>query len=181
MSERTPDAAEDCLIIRHPQHPHETPPMIINDISHLFHGKMRSCASEGILSQHSARLILSMLAHHEGLRQTDLVRLTHMKAPTVSVLVKKMTAEGLLTNRVQFSDLRAARLYLTDKGREQHETTRATLRATDNILMRGFTTEETEQLKSMLCRMRDNLLSDLEISGLLRAAPAIDDDKEAQP
>ena len=77
------------LIERHPPCPGETAPMIINDISHLFHGKMRSVETEGVMSQHGARCILSALAHNEGLRQTDLVRITHMKPPTVSVTLRK--------------------------------------------------------------------------------------------
>ena len=160
--------ASDCLISRHPPHPQETPPMIINDISHLFHGKMRSTQTEGVLSQHGARMILSILSREEGLRQTDLVRMTHMKAPTISVLVKKMAAEGLLTHEIRFSDMRTVCLYLTDKGRQAHLVTHQALHTTDDILMQGFTEEETQLLKSMLCRMRNNLLTDLEQNGLLR-------------
>ena len=171
MSECHHEDAADRLIHRHPLPPHETPPMIINDISHLFHGKMRSTETEGILSQHGARMILGALFREGGLRQIDLVRITHMKAPSVSVIVKKMAAEGLLTHEVQISDLRAVRLHLTEKGRLAHEGTRKMLRSTDEIMMNGFTPEETEQLKALLCRVRENLLSDLDSNGLLSSAP----------
>ncbi|MBQ7338013.1 MAG: MarR family transcriptional regulator [Clostridia bacterium] len=181
MSEKKPTLRSDEHIIHlRPPRPHETPPMIINDISHLFHGKMRSMETEGIMSQHGARMIAYELSRREGLRQIDLVRLTHMKAPTVSVIVKKMAAEGLLTHEVQFSDLRSIRLYLTEKGRALHETTRRSLRSTDEIMMAGFTEEEAQQLKAMLCRVRDNLLSDLESNGLLRPASTLDE-KEDTP
>ena len=170
------------VLIRRPQPVHETPPMIINDISHLFHGKMRSVQTEGLLSQHGARMILATLAHHRGLRQTDLVRLTHMKAPTISVLIKKMEAEGLVTGTVLEDDQRAVRLQLTEKGQQLHEVTRAVLRATDEIMMQGFTQQETEQLKGYLNRVRSNLLADLEQNGLLRPAKAQDDgEEEARP
>ena len=159
--------ADDGLIPQPPPHPHETPPMIINDISHLFHGKMRSIQTEGILSQHGARMILAALAHHDGLRQIDLVRLTHMKAPTVSVIIKKMAEEGLVTHRVQISDLRAACLFLTDKGRDAYESTHRMLRATDEVMMQGFSVQEAEQLKALLGRVRENLLADLKQNGLL--------------
>lgn len=179
MSEKKSAAKSDELLIhRRPQHPNETPPMIINDISHLFHGKMRSCESEGIMSQHGARMILSALSHHDGLRQIDLVRMTHMKAPTVSVLIKKMAAEGLLTHEVQLSDLRAVRLHLTEKGRSIQEVTHKTLRATDEIMMQGLSAEESEQLRALLCRVRENLLTDLEGRGLLSPADSMEQ-KEA--
>ena len=164
----SPFEADDGLISSRPPRPHETAPMMINDISHLFHGKMRSVQTEGILSQHGARMILAALAHNEGLRQIDLVGLTHMKAPTVSVIIKKMAAEGLVTHQVQASDLRAARLYLTEKGRAVHKTTHELLHSTDQVMMQGFSEEETAQLKALLSRVRENLLTDLKQNGLLR-------------
>lgn len=179
MSQKKTAATDDeRLICHHPQHPNETPPMIINDIAHLFRGKMRSCESEGIMSQHGARMILSALSHHDGLRQIDLVHLTHMKAPTVSVLIKKMAAEGLLTHEVQLGDLRAVRLHLTEKGRGIEEGSRKTLRATDEIMMQGFSAAENEQLKVLLCRVRENLVADLESRGLLRPAPTLPDEEK---
>lgn len=179
MSEKRHAASgEEHWIPRHPQHPNETPPMIINDIAHLFRGKMRSCESEGIMSQHGARMIISALAHHDGLRQIDLVRMTHMKAPTVSVLIKKMAAEGLLTHEVLLSDLRAVRLHLTEKGREMEESSHRSLCATDEIMMQGFSEEECEQLKILLNRVRENLVRDLESHGLLRPAPTLSETEE---
>jgi DNA-binding MarR family transcriptional regulator len=166
-----PFASDDGLIIARPPRPHETAPMMINDISHLFHGKMRSVQTEGILSQHGARMILSILAHNEGLRQIDLVALTHMKAPTVSVIIKKMAAEGLVTHQVQASDLRANRLYLTEKGHEVHKTTHELLHATDHVMMQGFSDEEIEQLKALLSRVRENLVTDLTQNGLIQSLP----------
>lgn len=166
-----PFSSDDGLITQRPPRPHETAPMMINDISHLFHGKMRSVQTEGILSQHGARMILSALAHNEGLRQIDLVALTHMKAPTISVIIKKMAAEGLVTHQVQACDLRANRLYLTEKGHDVHKTTHELLHETDRVMMQGFSDEEIEQLKGLLCRVRDNLLTDLKQNGLLRTMP----------
>ena len=95
-----------------------------------------------------------------------------MKAPTISVIVKKMAAEGLLTHEVHLSDLRAVRLHLTEKGRLAHESTHKALRSTDEIMMDGFTQEETDQLKALLNRVRDNLLADLESKGLLHGTPS---------
>ena len=166
-----PFETDDGLISSRPPRPHETAPMMINDISHLFHGKMRSVQTEGILSQHGARMILAALAHNEGLRQIDLVALTHMKAPTVSVIMKKMAAEGLITYRTQASDLRANLLFLTEKGRDVHKATHELLHSTDQVMMQGFSDEESAQLKALLSRVRDNLLQDLKQNGLLRPTP----------
>lgn len=168
------------LIEQRPPHPNETPLMVINDISHLFHGKMRSAETEGILSQNGARMILNILAHHEGLRQVDLARMMHMQAPTISILVKKMSAEGLLTNAMRMSDLRSSRLYLTDEGRECYEKTQRLLRSTEEIIMDGFSRSEVKELNALLDRMRNNLLNDLEAGGLLRPAPDLSEIPEEE-
>ena len=67
----------------------------------------------------------------------------------------------MICRRVCEGDGRAVRVYLTDKGREYDEGVRAMLRRLDDILMQGFDEAETEQLSTMLCRMRENLLNDL--------------------
>jgi MarR family transcriptional regulator for hemolysin len=146
---------------RPPRPPHETPPMIVNDISHLFFGKVRSLEPEGIMSQHSARSILRLLVRNEGLSQTEIAQALHLSAPSVSATLHRMEGEQLVCRRVCDGDGRALRVYLTDKGREYDEQARDMLHRLDEILMEGFDEAETEQLSAMLCRMRENMLRNL--------------------
>lgn len=146
---------------RPPRPPHETPPMIVNDISHLFFGKVRSLEPEGVMSQHSARCILRLLVRQEGMRQGDIANELHLSAPSISATLRRMEGEGLVCRRACEGDSRAVRVYLTDKGREYDEGARAMLRRLDAILMQGFDESEAELLAAMLCRMRENLLNDL--------------------
>lgn len=146
---------------RPPRPPHETPPMIVNDISHLFFGKVRSLEPEGVMSQHSARCILRLLVRQEGMRQGDIATELHLSAPSVSATLRRMEGEGLVCRRACEGDSRAVQVYLTDKGREYDEGARAMLRRLDDILMQGFDEAETAQLSLMLCRMRENLLHNL--------------------
>ena len=146
---------------RPPRPPHETPPMIVNDISHLFFGKVRLLEPEGVMSQHSARCILRLLVRGDGVRQSDIAAELHLSAPSISATLRRMEAEGLVARRACEGDSRAVRVYLTDKGREYDDEVRAMLRRLDGILMQGFDKQETEQLTALLCRMRENLLSDV--------------------
>ena len=139
----------------------ETPPMIVNDISHLFFAKVRSIEPEGALSQHSARVILRLLIAEDGRKQNDLARAAHLSAPTVSAALRRMEGEGLIERRDCMSDGRAQRVYLTEKGRMQHESMLAMLHSLDVVTMRGLTEEETAQLSALLGRMRDNLIASL--------------------
>ena len=63
--------------------------MLINEISKLFHDKMReTCEKLGF--KNGYRQILMFLAHNDGATQVELVRVSHLKAPTISVTLKKM-------------------------------------------------------------------------------------------
>ena len=73
----------------------DNPVKLCNEIGRLFRNRMRALdGQEGVMSQPGAHLVLSMLAIHDGINQLELVRATHLKPPTVSVIVKSMEAEG---------------------------------------------------------------------------------------
>jgi len=140
----------------------ESPPMLINEISHLCRAKMRAVNSE--MSQESTRLIIIHLARKDGVTQLDLVKLTHLKPPTVSVTLRKLEKLGFITQAPDPSDQRAVRVLLTEKGRELDRSTLQRIRETDEILMRGITDTESIQLMGLLERMRRNMLEDLGIA-----------------
>ncbi len=141
-----------------PPHCAPTPPMLVNEIARLFHGRMRTYDLEGVMSQDSARQIMRQLSRADGCSQLDLVRKTHLKAPTVSVTLKRMEEEGLVERRSDELDLRVTRVYLSEKGREHNRLVRERLHGIDAELMQGFTEEESDQLLHFLERMRDNIL-----------------------
>ncbi|MEE1116125.1 MAG: hypothetical protein UH851_04655, partial [Clostridia bacterium] len=68
----------------------ENPTMVINEISRLFNAKMRENVDVGIMTQMSAKIILSVVADNDGLSQLDIVRLSSLRPPTVSLTVNKM-------------------------------------------------------------------------------------------
>ena len=158
----------------------ETPPMIVNDISHLFFGKVRSEEPEGLMSQHGVRLLLSCLARQDGQRQSDLARATHLSPPTVSINLGRMEGEGLIRREAGTQDQRVVRVYLTDHGRQCDEEAHAFLRSLDDVLMQNFTPEETRQLTVYLNRMRDNLLRsmDMSLGEKKNCGPKVDPDEE---
>lgn len=135
-----------------------TPPMLVNEIARLFHGRMRTYDLDGVISQDSARQLMRQLHRTDGCSQLDLVRLTHLKAPTVSVTLRRMEEEGLVDRHADALDMRVTRVYLSEKGREHNRLVHERLKGLDTELMQGFSQEETEQLLHFLERMRDNIL-----------------------
>lgn len=144
---------------RHAQRfPATTPPMLVNQIARLFHARMREYHVEGVVSQDSARQIMRVLSREDGCSQLELAHKTHLKAPTVSVALKKMEEEELVLRRQDGMDLRVSRVFLTEKGREHIRSVHEQLGSLDAELMQGFSEEETALLLHFLERMRDNIL-----------------------
>ena len=138
------------------------PPMLINEISRLFQEWMHRTRVEPLQGQHSCRMLLRSLGHMEGCTQLDLVKETHLKPPTVSVTLKKLEENGFVERKTDEHDLRAIRVFLTDKGRKLNESTIARCKMADDIFMSDISEEEVEILLRVLTKMRNNMLQRLE-------------------
>ena len=141
------------------KHFQPTPPMLVNEIARLFHARMKEYDLVGVMSQDSARLIMRALAREDGVSQLHLTAQTHLKAPTVSVTLKRMEEELLVRREQDQMDLRVTRVYLTEYGKEHNRRVFERLQCLDAQLMNGFEPEESEMLRKLLERMRDNILS----------------------
>lgn len=137
----------------------ETPVKLCHDISRLFRARVRSEGEmDGVLSQPGARAILSMLAVSDGLCQRELVHATHLRPPTVSVILQKMEEEGMVERRGDENDRRIIRVYLTDYGRAMDAQTIARIQKTDALALAGLSEEENVMLMTLLGRIRENLI-----------------------
>lgn len=131
-------------------------PRLIIDISRLLRARMLR-EEHGIMTQSTARLVLSHLAKSGTLGQLELVHLTHLKPPTVSVLLRRMEEEGYISRVADEQDRRAVRVTLTDKGRDFDRDHLRRLSTNDHLAMRGLSPEEQATLEALLLRVRDNL------------------------
>ena len=135
--------------------------MLINEISKLFHDKMReTCKKLGF--KNGYRQILMFLAHNDGATQVELVRVSHLKAPTISVTLKKMEDEGLVRREQDKNDMRQTHVYLTEKGRALDRKHFDKLKALEGVMFEGLSPEEEETLRLTLKKVRDNLLAHME-------------------
>ena len=138
----------------------DNPVKLCNEIARLFRCKMRERDSgEGVMSQPGAHLVLSVLAIHDGIHQLELVQQTHLRPPTVSVILKKMEAEGLVERRSDPDDLRAMRVYLTDAGRVLDKENIERIRKLDALAMQDLSQEEIDVLMRLLPKIRNTLLT----------------------
>ena len=133
-------------------------PRMIMEISRLLRFRVRQGEEEGVMAQNTARIVLSHLAVRDNLNQLDLVKLTRLKAPTVSVLLRRMEQEGYIARVPDEQDRRAVRVSLTEKGKEFDRRHLSRISTNDQTAMRGIDGEDQETLVRLLSRIRDNLL-----------------------
>ena len=137
----------------------DNPVKLCNEIARLFRGKMREREdAEGVMTQPGAHLVLAFLASGDGTTQLELVHSTHLKAPTVSVVLRRMEQEGYVTRVPDAKDRRAMRVSLTEKGKEFDRRHLSRISTNDQTAMRGIDGEDQKTLLRLLSRIRDNLL-----------------------
>ena len=134
------------------------PRMLISEISRMMNDRIQQRSSDTPALQKSARLLLMELARKDGRTQLDLVKATHLKAPTISVVLQKLEKEGYVTKRPDEYDLRATRVTLTEKGRALDEQMRKTIYEEDEVAMSNLTDSERETLVRLLSKVRNTLL-----------------------
>ena len=137
------------------------PSMLINDISKLFRYRVRR-ESENAGVNHGNRMLLTELTHEDGVSQLSLVKKTRLSAPTVSIALTKLEADGLVKRETNPEDLRAVRVYITDKGREKDEYLRSICHNTEDIMLKGISDEEYKALISTLKKILSNLVEEEE-------------------
>lgn len=137
----------------------KTPSMYINELSKLFDDRMRKETEKAGIAAGYRRLLFH-LARSESATQLELVNLTHLTAPTVSVSLHKMQAQGFVYIENNPDDLRQTTIRLTQKGRELHELVKFKLKETEQIMLTGISDSEKETLIELLKRLRENMLSE---------------------
>ena len=141
----------------------DTPVKFCNEISRLFRAYMRqNDPTDGVMSQPGAHLVLSVLAIYDGINQRELVKRTHLRPPTVSVILKKMEGEGIVTLECDEKDRRAVCVHLTREGRALDRSNLERIRKLDAVALRGLSEREIALLMELLPKIRDNLLLDSE-------------------
>ena len=136
------------------------PVKLCHEISRLTGARVRGANIEGVMSQHGARLVLSALAMSDGASQREIVEMTHLRPPTVSVILRKMQDEEIVELFKNPEDKRELRARLTQKGREIDRNGLEKIRQTDALALNGLSEDEQATLMTLLGKIRENLLSE---------------------
>jgi DNA-binding MarR family transcriptional regulator len=104
---------------------------------------------------------MPLLKLHMGTGSTvaELARGCQQDAGSMTRMLDRLEAKGLVRRVRSGEDRRVVNIELTDEGRAAAQEIPAVLCGVQNAHMRGFTTEEWQLLKSMLRRILDNALA----------------------
>ena len=129
----------------------------IGDVSKLIYDKIKSKSSNEFNKPTSIKLILHALIQKDNVTQLDIVKSTRLKPPTVSITLKKMENEGLVTRTPDPYDLRAVRVTITDKGREMYMISVRSVFDMEEKIMKDISPAEIDSFMKILGKIKNNL------------------------
>ncbi|MCM1164923.1 MAG: MarR family transcriptional regulator [Lachnospiraceae bacterium] len=133
----------------------------VNEASYLF-GAYVCRELERIGMRYSYRHVMKPLMENDSLTQLELVKITNLKAPTISITLRNMEREGIVRREKNDNDRRETHVYITDKGRKMYEKILVALDKAEDTMLQGVSEKELKALRSTLEKMSDNLRSEIE-------------------
>ncbi len=103
------------------------------------------------------KLVLQCLINNNGVTQLEIVRFTGFKPPTISIMLKKMESEGLVERRPDEYDLRAVRVCITEKGREEYCKAVKIVKTIEEKLLRDLSDEEKTTMINAMRKIKNNV------------------------
>lgn len=102
-------------------------------------------------------LVLFHLGREDGLPQGELARQTLVRPATLTEVLQRMEAAGLIERRADPVDGRVSRVYLTEKGRRARRQAEEIWADLEGQLARTLTSAEQGELRRLLEKLRQAL------------------------
>ncbi len=130
----------------------KTMTMYLADVNKLFFNKVKlEMDKKGYNSTYFK--IFKLLSCRGQVSQLDIVKFTHLKAPTISITLKNMEQEGYIVREVDQNDQRSVIVRLTEFGIETDKNIKKIFKEEENKLIKLFSEEEVELINSYANRM----------------------------
>jgi DNA-binding MarR family transcriptional regulator len=102
-------------------------------------------------------MLLLQLWEADGITQSQLVERLMVEPPTVTKMLQRLEAAGLVERRPDPDDARVSRVFLTEKGRTLEQAVAVTWDRIELQATAGMTQEERMLLRRLLLQLRQNL------------------------
>lgn len=124
----------------------------------VLYSEMLNSAMEKIGMKYSYRCFLRPLAENESLTQHELSEITGMKAPTISITLRKMEREGIVT-REKKGDMRLSHVSITEKGIKLYNKVQNSIKKTEKSILKGINKREIAAMNLTLEKIMNNILT----------------------
>lgn len=104
--------------------------------------------------------IMTMLAAYPGCSNADLARLSMLTPPTITVIIGNLEKRGAIDRRTHSSHGRIQQITVTPDGQRLLETCRERVHATEDILTKGFNTDEQALIRRWLSKTAKALIEE---------------------
>lgn len=101
--------------------------------------------------------VLEYLSRNDGSVQKEIAAGCQIEPATVTNLLPRMEAAGLIERRMENGNRRSLYVYLTDKGREQAARIDAAFEKLEAEAFEGITEAERQQFMAIFCRVGQNI------------------------
>jgi DNA-binding MarR family transcriptional regulator len=102
--------------------------------------------------------VLKALADQDGQSMSELAGMLGVQPPTVTKMIARLGAQGLVTRQVSAADGRLARVFLTDSGRDRVAAVDAAWKRVEKEALAGFDDKDRKKLRRLLRLIEKNLL-----------------------
>ena len=128
--------------------------------AHLAKERMDVRLSQYDMTPAQTHTLLYLHRHQGQALQSEVVRHLKVKPSTANGILDRMEEKGLLSRSVSEQDARQRVITLTEKGAELREQVHQAFHESEELLMKGLSEEERDQLFACLERVIWNLEED---------------------
>jgi len=139
-----------------PRNPRREFAFVLNDVARLLRTYADQRARRlGITRAQWA--VMARLEHHEGLKQSELAEMLDLQPITLTRLVDRLCANGMVERRSDPNDRRAKRLHLTPLARPLMDRLAELGQDLMGTVLEGFDAADVERMIGELSRTKENL------------------------
>ena len=102
--------------------------------------------------------LLMFISQTEGCSQTQIAKNLCIKPATLTVMIKRMEAAGLISRKSDDKDMRTQRVYITKRGKETAERTRDVFGKAIDDIYDGLTESDLSEYLRIMEKIQKNLV-----------------------
>lgn len=102
--------------------------------------------------------LLMFISQKEGCNQTQIAKNLCIKPATLTVMIKRMEAAGLISRKSDEKDMRTQRVYITKRGKETAERTRDVFKKAVEDIYNGLSESELTEYLRIMEKIQKNLV-----------------------